>query len=102
MATTSEQISAIFSKARNANVAIVDVRTHDELKQITISGAIHIPLDELPNRITELKGFDEVYFFCHAGKRADIACQIAQQSGIVNACSIQSSIFEIYEHAHKI
>ncbi len=86
----------LFARLLTENIAIVDVRTNDEYSQIAIPNTLHIPLDELEARISELKSFDKVYFFCKAGKRAMIAQEIGIAKGLV--CEgLQQGVFEIAE-----
>lgn len=91
---TKSQLAEILKSGKN--ITIVDVRTHQEVQQISIPRALHIPLDELPQRLDEILGFSEVYFFCRAGVRSQVACEIAKVKNI-NAFSISNSILEIKE-----
>ncbi|MDA0617608.1 MAG: rhodanese-like domain-containing protein, partial [Proteobacteria bacterium] len=76
------------------NIAVVDVRTYEERSQIPIPNSIHIPVDELELKLDDIKSFDVVYFFCRAGRRAEIATQLAISHGI-KAITIPDSIYEI-------
>ena len=87
-------IKQIFSEIHTKNIAIVDVRTHEEHTQISIPNTLHIPLDELENRLYELENFEKVYFFCKAGMRAGVASGIAKNKGI-NCEAISQGVFEI-------
>lgn len=94
---TTTELQNIFKNASsNKNIAIVDVRSYMEREQISIPYTLHIPIDELENKIDNLRKFDDVYFFCKAGVRAEYATHIAQQSGI-KAHTISNSVFEIME-----
>jgi len=90
------QIKQLFAKAQTGNIAIVDVRTHEEHQQIAIPNTLHIPLDELAHRIHELNTFDEVHFFCKAGRRALLAQEIAKESTKSEKFhAISQGVFEI-------
>jgi rhodanese-related sulfurtransferase len=55
---------------------VLDVRTPEEYREGRIPGAIHIPLDELRDRIQELQRDGPVIAYCKAGYRSYHACKI--------------------------
>ena len=60
---------------------ILDVRTDFEFAHSHIEGALHIPLDDLRDRMEELPGGRELYVYCHSGLRSYLACRILSQNG---------------------
>jgi rhodanese-related sulfurtransferase len=60
---------------------LVDLRTPREYAGGTIPGALNIPLDELRNRMEELKADRPVLVFCQVGQRAYIGARILRSSG---------------------
>ena len=60
---------------------LLDVRTRNEFEAGHISGSIHIPVDELRNRIGELPRDQEIIAYCKVGQRGYIATRILMQSG---------------------
>jgi len=89
-------IKQIFSEIHTKNIAIVDVRTYEELTQISIPNTLHIPLDELENRLHELETFEKVYFFCRAGRRSMVAEEIGRSKGL-NCIGLSQGVFEIID-----
>ena len=89
-------IKQIFAEIGVKNIAIVDVRTNDEHRQISIPNTLHIPLDELQLRTNELAKFDEIHFFCKAGMRAKTACAIGLEAKL-NCFAVSQGVFEIAE-----
>jgi len=74
------------SKGINYSSAIlVDVRTPEEFAEGSVDGAVNIPLSELPQRLVELKGSNDIVLFCRSGSRSSQAIQILQQNGIEGA-----------------
>jgi rhodanese-related sulfurtransferase len=62
---------------------ILDVRTLSEFNSGHIEGAIHIPLDQLPKRIAELKQKNKpVITCCASGVRSGTAKGILTSAGI--------------------
>jgi len=53
----------------------LDVRTEEEHKDCHIAASLNIPLDQLPSRIDELKGYSKIYVHCGGGGRAKRACE---------------------------
>lgn len=60
---------------------ILDVRKDFEVATGTIPGAVHIPLDELRDRIGELPSDKEILVYCQVGLRGYLACRLLTQKG---------------------
>ncbi|MCW3078628.1 rhodanese-like domain-containing protein [Segetibacter sp.] len=68
------------------NATIVDVRTPGEFAGHHVPGAINIPLDEVAQRINELKELPKpVIAYCRSGNRSAMAVAILKQHGITEA-----------------
>jgi rhodanese-related sulfurtransferase len=63
------------------NPQFLDVRTNEEFKEGCIPQSIHIPLDELRQRIPELPRDRHLIVTCRTGVRSYIAIRILKQSG---------------------
>ena len=63
---------------------VVDVRTDAEVAQMSLPGAIHIPVDVLRDRIGELDPSKETVVTCQSGLRAHVATRILKQKGFEN------------------
>ncbi len=60
---------------------LLDVRRFDERAQGFIPGSVHIPLDELRQRLSELPRDREIIAYCHSGQRSYIATRILSYHG---------------------
>jgi NADPH-dependent 2,4-dienoyl-CoA reductase/sulfur reductase-like enzyme/rhodanese-related sulfurtransferase len=60
---------------------ILDVRTEEEFHAGHIPNAIHIPVDELRNRLHELPQGQPIVTYCQVGQRGYIAARILLQNG---------------------
>ena len=50
---------------------VIDVREDYELEETgTIKGALHIPMNEVPNRLNEITKEREIYILCRSGVRS--------------------------------
>ncbi|GAC1658269.1 MAG: hypothetical protein NVS9B1_17810 [Candidatus Dormibacteraceae bacterium] len=69
---------------------VVDVREAQEWAQGHVSGAEHIPLDDLPNRLRDgaLPREAEILFICASGGRSWNAAFLADANGYRNVGSV--------------
>jgi len=73
------------------NHLLLDVRTVEEYEQARIPGAVNIPLDELMDRVEEVKahmGDDPVVMVCRTGVRSAMGAQTLRQLGLKDATLI--------------
>ncbi len=76
---------------------VLDVRTDAEVAIGTIPGAVHIPLDDLRDRLGELPRDKELLVYCKVGLTGYIASRILTQKGF--KCRNLSGGFETYQGA---
>ena len=67
--------------AEPGGTVVVDVRREDEWVTGHVSGAIHIPVDDLTDRMDEVPRDMKVLFICAIGVRSGLACEIAAAMG---------------------
>jgi len=60
---------------------VLDVRTLAEFRQGHISGAKHIPLNELHHRLGEVPSDKEIVTVCHSGSRSRVAANVLMANG---------------------
>jgi phage shock protein E len=64
---------------------LVDVRTPEEVAEVSVEGAVNIPLDTLTQHVEDFKHMSEsgeVVLFCRSGARSGRALDFLQQQGI--------------------
>ena len=66
---------------QRSDSVVVDVRQLDEWVQGHVKGAIHIPVDDIINRIDELPTGKNLLFICAQGVRSALACEMAAAMG---------------------
>jgi NADPH-dependent 2,4-dienoyl-CoA reductase/sulfur reductase-like enzyme/rhodanese-related sulfurtransferase len=64
-----------------AKSLVLDVRRADERAKGCILGSMHIPLDELRGRLSELPKDKEIIASCQSGQRSYFACRLLAQHG---------------------
>ncbi len=89
-----EDISSIPQDA-----TLLDVRTLGEFRMGHLPGAVHLPLDEMRDRLDELDKNKPIYAYCRVGQRGYIAQRILMQHGftVFNL----SGGYLLYEAAQK-
>mmetsp|Transcript_15446 Transcript_15446/g.34028 ORF Transcript_15446/g.34028 Transcript_15446/m.34028 type:complete len:159 (-) Transcript_15446:256-732(-) len=79
--STCEVTERVCDFLEMSNSVLLDVRTAEELSAISVPGAIHIPLQELPARVNELPRGAAVGVFCAAGVRSQMALPLLRSAG---------------------
>jgi len=79
-AIASEPVNMV-ELVQNSDVSLVDVRIPEQFTEATAKNAINIPLAELENKSSELKG-KKVVVFCNKGIQADEAVEILKKKNI--------------------
>ena len=69
---------------QSGEAVLVDVRTDEEAATGLIAGALHVPLEQLEDRLAELPAGKEVLIYCANGIRAEMAHQTLSAKGINN------------------
>lgn len=74
-----DEVDAVVSENRGI---LLDVRTAREREAAAeIAGSVHIPLEELRQRLPELDKNRTIYVFCQSGQRSYTACRALNQLG---------------------
>jgi rhodanese-related sulfurtransferase len=83
----------------NTKQTIVDVRTPGEFMGGNVTGSINIPLQEIQERLDELKSLPQpIILCCASGGRSGQATSFLQRQGIdcVNGGSWMDVNYEVY------
>lgn len=90
-----KQISAVTLQQRIANdevLFLVDVREPHEFEFTHIAGSVLIPLNQIPQRLSELDPEQEIIVICHHGIRSQQAAHYMQQHGFKNIINLTGGI----------
>jgi rhodanese-related sulfurtransferase len=63
---------------------IIDVREPEEVAYGMISGAIHLPMGQVPGRLDEIPREEEVIFVCRSSHRSGQVCEYLTMLGFEN------------------
>lgn len=84
-------VSAQAREKVKAGAVLLDVRTPDEYRAGHLEGAVNIPVQELPRRISEVGAPEEpVVVYCAAGMRAAAACELLRRAGFKEVFNLGS------------
>lgn len=86
LARTERITAATLAKqlASSNPPAVLDVRTENELASGHIEGSLHIPVNHLRDRLSEVPSDRPVVVHCAGGYRSAIACSVLEQAGRTN------------------
>ncbi|MEW6702447.1 MAG: rhodanese-like domain-containing protein [Bacteroidota bacterium] len=88
----------------DSTLVILDVRTKEELtgELGKIDDVINIPVQELENRISELKKYkkNNIAVICRSGRRSAVATELLNKNGF-KAKSVAGGMIEYREHEAK-
>ncbi len=73
-------------------VSLLDVRGPEEHAARRIPGSLHIPLDELERRWTEVRELDEVICYSDTGERSRRAATLLREKGVFQATSLEGGL----------
>lgn len=84
-------ISAQAFKQNLDALTVLDIRTQREWDDFNVGG-IHIPLDDLLQRINEISPENSYTLICYNGTQSHIACQILTAKGFKNCRNLEGGI----------
>ena len=71
-----------------AGFKVVDVREIDEYTDGHIPGAIHVPLQTVPDNLESFRSEQDVFVVCQVGGRSGKACQYLIDQGVTNVVNV--------------
>ena len=88
--TTVEELKRRIG--RQDGVFILDVREPQEHQICSIPGSTLIPLGDLPQRLPELEGYDDMVVHCKSGARSAKAVKLLREAGFKKARNLRGGI----------
>jgi rhodanese-related sulfurtransferase len=86
-----------FERQQGEGAVLLDVRSHQEARQLALPFALHIPVNELPSRWQEVPADRLVATFCSSVTRAVVAWVYLQLQGLGNVRILDARYGELTE-----
>lgn len=71
---------------------LLDIREEEELAISSIDGAVHIPMNTLPENLDQLIKDHPIVVMCHVGDRSSQVCAWLNSNGFENAVNLEGGI----------
>jgi rhodanese-related sulfurtransferase len=88
---SAEELSDLL-REKNKNITLLDIREPWETEVCQLSGAIHISMMEIPNRLNELDTEAEIVVLCHHGVRSRQVAGFLEASGFSQVSNLVGGI----------
>jgi rhodanese-related sulfurtransferase len=76
----------------DADTQLVDVRQPEEVASGSLTGAVNIPLDQLPDRIGELDPNRRTVLLCRSGNRSGQAADLLVAAGFDEVINLEGGM----------
>jgi len=74
------------------SLVLLDVREPYERQMACISPSLHIPMGEVPDRLSEIPKDRDVVVYCHSGARSMMVAGFLEQSGFESVANLSGGI----------
>ncbi|MHB1435017.1 MAG: rhodanese-like domain-containing protein [Thermoplasmata archaeon] len=73
-------------------MVLLDVREHDERAFNRIEPSLHIPMNDVPRRLSEIPKDREVVVYCHHGSRSAMVAAYLTRAGFEKVTNLEGGI----------
>lgn len=85
-------VQQAYNLTQDANVVLLDVRTQEEWDAYHAPNAVHIPLDQLAARTSELPQDKDIVVICRSGNRSQTGRDTLLSAGFENVTSVRGGL----------
>jgi rhodanese-related sulfurtransferase len=75
-------------------VVLLDVRESDERETARIEPSLHIPMDQVPDRLAEIPADRKIVVYCHHGTRSAMVAGFLEGEGFPRVANLTGGIDE--------
>lgn len=93
--TVRQHPATDYGSVVNDSAQLLDVRQPDEVAGGTLPGALNIPLDELPTRLSELDRSRRTVALCRSGGRSAQAAELLTSVGFTDVVNLQGGMLAL-------
>jgi rhodanese-related sulfurtransferase len=79
-------------RAGERDFILLDVREPFELQMASLTGALHVPMRDIPERVIELDPAAEIAVLCHYGTRSERVAEFLRSRGFTRAHNVEGGI----------
>lgn len=90
-------VTQYFDRRNSEHILLLDLRSREEVDQLSLPFALHIPIDELPDQINKIPQDRLVVTFCSSTTRAVVAWVYLQLNGFPNTRILDASYADLVE-----
>ena len=65
-------VNLLNDKMKQGEIVLIDIREKHEYEFCKIKGSLHIPMNEVPQKISELNPNEKYAIICHSGVRSEM------------------------------
>ena len=80
------------ARSRGEKPLVLDVREDWELQLASIPDVVHVPMSQLPSRLTEFERETPIIVMCHAGGRSLRVAHFLAEQGFTNVANLTGGI----------
>ena len=91
-ALTAPDLSTWLSDTTRVNPTLLDVREPGEFQACHIAGAITIPMNDIPDRLSELDVNQPIICICHHGMRSMQIAVFLEQNGFSKISNLTGGV----------
>ena len=89
--TTVQELKNMLDN--NEDFILLDVRTENEVLVSKISDkSIHIPMNDIPNRLPEIDNKKQIIVYCKSGKRSAKVCEYLEHNNYTDVKNLSGGI----------
>ena len=85
-----KELNKLFKE--NKDFILLDVRTDNEVAISRINGSVHIPMNEIPHRLSELDKSKNIIVQCKLGQRSAKVCHYLLDNGFSHIKNLSGGI----------
>jgi rhodanese-related sulfurtransferase len=83
-------------------ITVLDVREDWEWDQGHVGGALHMQMNDVPNRRHELEGASKIVVVCHLGQRSAMITQYLLTQGLQNVYNMAGGMDSWTRHGYEV
>ncbi len=87
-----KELARLMARPHSERVLLLDVREPDEREVARIEPSLHIPLQQVPDRLAEISPDRRVVVYCHHGHRSAMVAAYLEQKGYPAVANLTGGI----------